>query len=289
MDAGLEAKYRMLTSRLGALGRILVAFSGGVDSTLVLKAAVEACGAGVLAVTAVSPAVPAREQEEAVALAAFLQARHRLLRTAEMADPNYVANPTNRCYFCKRELYGRLAHLATAENYAAVVDGANRDDLADWRPGRQAAAERAVLSPLVEAGFTKGEIRAASRALGLPTWDKPAMPCLASRFPYGTPITAGGLRRVERAEAILRQHGFRELRVRHFGEAARIEVAPAELPRLLEPARRAAVTAAIQGLGYRQVMVDPEGFRSGKLNAGPVGVEGEPASRPAGEAGGPRG
>ena len=289
MDAGLEAKYRMLTRRLSALGRILVAFSGGVDSTLVLKAGVEACGAGVLAVTAVSPAVPAREQEEAVALAAFLQARHRLLRTAEMADPNYVANPTNRCYFCKRELYARLAHLAAAEGYAAVVDGANRDDLADWRPGRQAAAERAVLSPLVEADFTKAEIRAASQALGLPTWDKPAMPCLASRFPYGTPITVGGLRRVERAEAVLRQHGFRELRVRHFGEAARIEVAPAELPRLLEPARRAAVTAALQGLGYRQVAVDPEGFRSGKLNAGPMVIQGGAASRPAGEVGGPRG
>ena len=289
MDAGLEAKYRMLTRRLSALGRILVTFSGGVDSTLVLKAAVEACGAGVLAVTAVSPAVPAHEQEEAIALAAFLQARHRLLRTAEMADPNYVANPTNRCYFCKRELYARLAHLAAAEGYAAVVDGANRDDLADWRPGRQAAAERAVLSPLVEAGFTKAEIRAASLAFGLPTWDKPAMPCLASRFPYGTPITVGGLRRVERAEAVLRQHGFRELRVRHFGEVARIEVAPAELPRLLEPARRAAVTAALQGLGYRQVTVDPEGFRSGKLNAGLVAIQGGAASRPAGEVGGPRG
>ncbi|MGH7408481.1 MAG: ATP-dependent sacrificial sulfur transferase LarE [Candidatus Methylomirabilales bacterium] len=289
MDAGLEAKYRMLTRRLSQLGRILVAFSGGVDSTLVLKGAVEACGAGVLAVTAVSPAVPAHEQEEAIALAAALGARHRLLRTAEMADPNYVANPTNRCYFCKRELYARLAQLAAAEGYAAVVDGANRDDLADWRPGRQAAGERAVLSPLVEAGFTKAEIRAASLALGLPTWDKPAMPCLASRFPYGTPITVGGLRRVERAEAVLRQHGFRELRVRHFGEAARIEVAPAELPRLLEPARRASVTAALQGLGYRQVTVDPEGFRSGKLNAGLVAIQGGEASRPAGEVGGPRG
>lgn len=289
MDAHLEAKYRVLTSRLRPLGRILVAFSGGVDSTFVLKAALEACGAEVLAVTAVSPAVPVREVEEAKALAAFLQARHRLLRTAEMAEPNYVANPVNRCYFCKRELYGRLARLAAAEGYAAVVDGANRDDLSDWRPGRIAAGERAVLSPLVEAGFTKAEIRAASHALGLPTWDKPAMPCLASRFPYGTPITVGGLRRVDRAEAILRQHGFRELRVRHYGEAARIEVAPEELPRLLEPTRREAVTAALQGLGYRTVTVDPEGFRSGKLNAGLVAAGEGPASRPAGEAGGPRG
>jgi len=222
-------------------------------------------------------------------LAALLGARHRLLRTAEMADPNYVANPVNRCYFCKRELYLRLADLAAAEGYAAVVDGANRDDLNDWRPGRQAAAERGVLSPLVEANFTKAEIRAASYALGLPTWDKPAMPCLASRFPYGTPITPGALRRVERAETILRQHGFRELRVRHFGEAARIEVAPAELPRLLDPARRGAVTAALQALGYRTVAVDPEGFRSGKLNAGRVAAAGGAASRSAGEAGGPGG
>ena len=289
MDAHLEAKYRVLTSRLRPLVRILVAFSGGVDSTFVLKAALEACGAEVLAVTAVSPAVPVREVEEAKALAAFLQARHRLLRTAEMADPNYVANPVNRCYFCKRELYARLAKLAAAEGYAAVVDGANRDDLSDWRPGRIAAGERAVLSPLVEAGFTKAEIRAASYALGLPTWEKPAMPCLASRFPYGTPITVGWLRRVDRAEAILRQHGFRELRVRHYGEAARIEVAPEELPRLLEPARRAAVTAALQGLGYRTVTVDPEGFRSGKLNAGLAVVEGGAASRSAGDAGDPRG
>jgi len=289
MDAHLEAKYRVLASRLRPLGRILVAFSGGVDSTFVLKAALEACGAGVLAVTAVSPAVPVREVEEAKALAAFLQARHRLLRTAEMGDPNYVANPVNRCYFCKRELYGRLAHLAAAEGYAAVVDGANRDDLADWRPGRTAAAERGVLSPLVEAGFTKAEVRAASSALGLPTWDKPAMPCLASRFPYGTPITVGGLRRVDRAEAILRQHGFREVRVRHYGEAARIEVGPEELPRLLEPTRREAVTAALEGLGYRTVTVDPEGFRSGKLNAGLVAAEGGAASRPAGEAAGSRG
>lgn len=284
MDANLQAKYRVLTGRLGALGRILVAFSGGVDSTFVLKAAVEACGAGALAVTAVSPAVPAREQEEAVALAALLQARHRLLPTAEMDDPNYVANPTNRCYFCKRELYAHLARLAAAEGYAAVVDGVNRDDLHDWRPGRQAAAERGVVSPLVEADFTKAEIRAASQALGLPTWDKPAMPCLASRFPYGTPITVEGLRRVERAEAILREHGFRELRVRHFGEAARIEVAPAELPRLLEPARGAAVAAALRAVGYRTVAVDPEGFRSGKLNAHLVAVAGGAAGRAEGGA-----
>lgn len=280
MDAGLQAKYQRLTDRLRPLRRVLVAFSGGVDSTFVLKTALEACGEGVLAVTAVSPAVPAREVQEAKGVAGALGARHRLLRTAEMADPNYVANPVNRCYFCKRELYGRLAAVAAAEGYAAVLDGANRDDLADWRPGRQAAAEWGVLSPLVEADFTKAEVRAASQALGLPTWDKPAMPCLASRFPYGTAISTAGLKQVERAEAILRQHGFRELRVRHFGEAARIEVAREELPRLLEPARRAAVTAALQGLGYRTVTVDPEGFRSGRLNAG---------HRPAAGGGDPRG
>lgn len=285
MDAALEAKYRALTSHLARLGRVLVAFSGGVDSSFVLRAAVEACGEGVLAVTAISPAVPAREVKEAKALAAALGARHRLVRTAEMADPNYVANPATRCYFCKRELYARLADLAAADGHAAVVDGVNRDDLADWRPGRIAAAERGVLSPLVEAGFTKAEVRAASRALGLPTWNKPAMPCLASRFPYGTPITLGGLRRVERAEAVLREHGFRELRVRHYGEAARVEVAAEELPRLLEPARQAAVTAALRGLGYRTVTVDPEGFRSGKLNAGLAGTEEGAAARPAAGAG----
>lgn len=289
MDGDLEAKYRVLMDHLARLGRVLVAFSGGVDSSFVLRAAVEACGERVLAVTAVSPAVPAREVTEAKALAAALGARHRLLRTAEMADPNYVANPATRCYFCKRELYARLADLAAAEGHATVVDGVNRDDLADWRPGRIAAAERGVLSPLAEANFTKAEVRAASRALGLPTWDKPAQPCLASRFPYGTPITIGGLRRVERAEALLRQHGFRELRVRHCGEAARVEVAPEELPRLLEPVRQAAVTAALQGLGYRTVTVDPEGFRSGKLNAGPGAIAGQAGSRAAGRAGDPRG
>jgi len=220
----------------------------------------------VLAVTAVSPAVPVREVEEAKALAAFLQARHRLLRTAEMAEPNYVANPVNRCYFCKRELYGRLARLAAAEGYAAVVDGANRDDLSDWRPGRIAAGERAVLSPLVEAGFTKAEIRAASHALGLPTWDKPAMACLSSRFPYGTPITPEKLRQVDQAEAFVRSLGFRNFRVRHHGDLARLEVDATEVGRLWTEGRAEAIAARLSELGFVHVTVDLRGFRSGSLN-----------------------
>ncbi len=222
----LHIKLELLRERLRTLESCAVAFSGGVDSTFVLKVAQETLGARVIGVTALSESLPSGELEEAQALARRIGARHVVLRTFETRNENYLANAANRCYFCKTEMYTRISDFAHAERLVAVLDGLNQDDLQDRRPGRAAAIERGVISPLVDAGLTKAEIRTLSREMGLPTWDKPALACLSSRIPHGTPINLQALSQVDRAETFLRKLGVGQVRVRHHGRIARIEVEP---------------------------------------------------------------
>jgi uncharacterized protein len=276
---------------LEGLHRVVVAYSGGVDSALVAALAVERLGQGALAITGVSPALAPHLREEARAQAAWLGLRHRELPTTELADPAYASNPEDRCYACKRELHGLLAPIAAAADGARVVDGVNLDDLGDHRPGLRAAREHGVLSPLAEAGIDKAGVRQISRALGLPWWDKPAQPCLASRFPYGESISAARLRRVAAAEDWLRQRGFAELRVRSHGEVARIELPAAALAGALEKlaggALREELVAAFRSLGFQAVGLDLEGLVSGKLNRGLRGAQGlDPDGESSGRGGG---
>ena len=264
MSPALADKTAALLELLRSFGRVAVAYSGGVDSAVVAAAAFRACGDRAVAVTAVSPSLASGELELAEQVAQQIGIRHRIVRTAEFEDENYVRNPYNRCYFCKTELYGLCDRERQARGLAVVLDGFNADDLQDHRPGQKAAREHQVRSPLAEAGLTKDEVRAWSLALGLPTWDKPAVPCLASRIPYGTPVSVAVLGRVERAERALRAMGFDALRVRHYDDTARIEV-PAD--RFAEVVRRAAeVVDAVGSCGYRYVTLDLAGLRSGNLN-----------------------
>jgi uncharacterized protein len=256
---------------------VIVAFSGGVDSTFVAAAAADALGARALAVTGVSPSIPASEVDEAKQLAAQIGIRHVLLDTSEMDRPGYVENSPQRCYHCKTELYSLLEDMARSDGFPFVVDGCNADDLGDHRPGRVAAAEHAVRSPLIEAGLTKAEIRELSRERGLPTWDKPAMACLSSRIPYGTPVTVEALDQIGAAEAFLRQLGLRQLRVRHHNDVARIEVEPQDLDAVV--AHRDRIVTRLKNLGYRYVTLDLAGFRSGSLNEG-VAEAGSRRERP---------
>ncbi len=260
------ARLEGLRAALRAHGSALIAFSGGVDSALVLKLAVEQLGDRALALTAISASVAPDEAEEARELAAKIGARHLLVDSKELDDPRYAANPSNRCYFCKTELYAITSKHRAELGLAVVLDGFNADDKKDHRPGHKAAAEHGVRSPLAEAQLTKAEVRAWSKRLGLPTWDKPQMACLASRLPYGTQVTVERLRQVGSAEKAVRGLGFVNFRVRYHGEVARLELAAAEQTRMLEPATRDAVNAAIKAQGFTFVAVDLEPFRSGRLN-----------------------
>jgi uncharacterized protein len=259
-------KEQRLFERLRGLGSVVVALSGGVDSAYLAWAANAALGERALAVTGESPSLPDAQREAVRALVRRAGLRHEWVETHEMAVDGYVANASNRCYFCKTELYSVLAGLARERGIAAVCDGTNADDLGDHRPGRVAAAEQGVVSPFVECGIGKAEIRELARRAGLEVWDAPASACLSSRIPHGTPVTITRLSQVERGEAALRKLGFRQLRVRNHDELARVEIAPDELARALDPEMVAAIAAALKPLGFRYVTLDLEGYRMGSLN-----------------------
>ncbi|MEQ9548532.1 MAG: ATP-dependent sacrificial sulfur transferase LarE [Coleofasciculus sp. G3-WIS-01] len=262
----LNNKLEQLTSLFAQMDRALIAYSGGVDSTLVAKIAYDVLGDRALAVTAESPSLLPEELEDARIQAAVIGIPHELVQTDEMNNPNYTANPVNRCYFCKSELHDTLKPLALQRGYPYVVDGVNADDLGDYRPGIQAAQERGARSPLAEVGVTKAEVRQLSQQLGLPWWDKPAQPCLSSRFPYGEEITIAKLQRVGRAEVYLRKLGWKNLRVRSQGDTARIELSPEQIKEFVLTMDLPTLVSAFQDLGFLYVTLDLEGYHSGKLN-----------------------
>jgi len=264
----LEEKYTALRETLRSLGAVVIGFSGGADSALLAKVAYDVLGKHALAVIALSESYPKRERDDALALAAQIGVPVLTVEARELDNENYAANPANRCYYCKAELFTHLARAAEARGIRWIAYGANHDDLGDYRPGQEAAREFGARAPLLEVGMTKPEIRHLSKALGLATWDKPALACLSSRFPYGTRITAELLARLDAAEDYLRHDlDFRQVRVRHHDTIARLEVDPAEMKRLLDPALRGQISEKLKSLGYTYVAVELGGYKSGSLNA----------------------
>ena len=269
LPPALHEKLETLLATLAGYGRVAVAFSAGVDSTVVARAAQQACGDDAVAVTAVSPSLASGEREQAETLARQIGIRHVVIETDEFDNPDYLKNEPNRCYFCKTELYTRLGHILPQLDVDVIANGANVDDQGDHRPGMVAAGEHAVRSPLLDVGMTKQDVRDLAQHWDLPVWDKPAMPCLSSRIAYGVGVTTERVRRVDEAEKYLRdEFGLLEFRVRHeANELARIEIPVDELPRLLDTSNRLAITAKLRELGFAFVTIDLEGFRSGSLNS----------------------
>jgi uncharacterized protein len=262
----LASKAAALDARLLALESVVVAYSGGIDSAFLAVAAARVLGERSLCITADSPSYPERHRDLAIGTARAFQLRHEMIATSEMNNPEYRANPVNRCYYCKHELYSHLTAVARGRGFAAVVDGSNADDRGDYRPGRQAAREFGVLSPLDEVGLTKDEIRALARDAGMATWDEPASACLSSRIPYHSEVTEAKLRTIEAAERVLRGLGFRIFRVRHHDTIARLELGRDEMTRALEPELGATIDRELRALGYAHVTIDVRGYRMGSLN-----------------------
>jgi uncharacterized protein len=262
----MEKKLQNLVDIIGEMGSLLVAYSGGVDSTLLLRVAKDVLGERVIAATAKSPTYPEREYEQARAMARILGVKHITVTTEELDHPEFFKNPPNRCYYCKMELFGQLRKLADHKGFNWVVDGTNCDDLNDFRPGMKAALEMAVRSPLKEAGLTKQEIRSLSKRMGIPTWNKPSLACLASRFPYGDRITPSGLQMVAEAEDYLHDLGFKQVRVRHHNSVARIEVPLEEMGRFYQAEFRHQVVERLKLIGYTYATLDLQGYRSGSMN-----------------------
>lgn len=262
----MDEKLLKLNEILKSMGSVAVAFSGGVDSTFLLKVACDNLGDKVLAITASSSTFPEREMKEAIEFAKKIGAKHMVIKSEELDIEGFAKNPKNRCYYCKRELFSKMTAIASDNGYKFVLDGANADDIGDYRPGMTASKELGVRSPLLEAGLTKADIRRLSKEMGLPTWNKPSFACLSSRVPYGQEITAEKLNMIEQSEQFLLDHGFRQVRVRHHGDIARIEVSPDERERFFNLELMDAVSKKLQEIGFKYVTLDLKGYRTGSMN-----------------------